>query len=172
MDHGRGEMDLNSLMAIDHVVYVREDGTVTDDREITKGVYAPEVTCDYSGPLAEAQISDAQECDMIDYVKRDAGWELITGWSRGGGLALMHPSEFIGGALADHVRATPGYWVACVVELYPRETDPEYRDGNGESDAAGWVLAHREAPALPPHPGTTVHPNGLREWDAGIITNF
>lgn len=144
MNHGRGEMDLNNLMTIDHVVYVREDGTVTDDREITKDVYAPEVSCEYDGPFADAQISDAQERDMIDFVKGDSGWDLVTGWSRGGGLALMHPSEFIGGALAHHVRATPGYWVACVVELHPRETDPEYNGGDGESEAAGWVLAHRE----------------------------
>lgn len=136
-------MDLNQLMSIDHVVRVREDGTVTDQG--TTGVYAPEVSCEYSGPFAEAQISDEQERDMIDFAKRDTGWELLTGWSRGGGLAIMHPSEYIGGGLADHIRETPGYWVAVSVELYPTETDPEYRDGNGESKSAGWALAYRES---------------------------
>lgn len=130
------------MMEIDHVVRVHLDGTVTDND--TQGVYAPEVSCEYSGPFADAQISDAQERDMIDFVKRDTGWALLTGWSRGGGLAIMHPSEFIGGQLADHVRETPGYWVAVSVELHPGEDDPEYKDGNGESDTAGWALAYRE----------------------------
>lgn len=137
-------MDLNKLMEIDHVVFVRNDGTVTDDQEITRGMYAPEVTCEYDGPFADAQISDAQERDMIDSVKRETGWSLITGWSCGGGLALMHPSEFIGGPLADHIRETAGFWVATTAELHPREDDPEYDDGNGESETAGWVLAYRE----------------------------
>jgi hypothetical protein len=34
--------------------------------------------------------------------------------------------------------------VACTVELHPGEDDPEYRDGNGESEYAGWIVAHRE----------------------------
>lgn len=136
-------MELNDLMTIDHVVYVREDGTVTDDREITYGVYAPEVYCEYTGPFADAQISEDQERDMYAFVKSDSGWELLSGWSHGGGLYIMHASEFIGGALADHIRETPGYWVAVSVELHPRETDPEYRDGNGESEAVGWALAYR-----------------------------
>lgn len=137
-------MNLNELMQIDHVVFVREDGTVTDDRATTRGVYAPEVSCDYDGPFADAQISDAQERSMIDYVKRDTGWSLLTGWSHGGGVAIMHPSEYIGGRLAEHIRETPGYWVAVTVELHPGKDDPEYNDGNGESETAGWALAHRE----------------------------
>lgn len=135
-------MDLNAFMAIDHVVHVHADGTVTDDD--TAGLYAPSVECDYSGPFADAQISDAQESDMIDFVKRDTGWTLLTGWSHGGGLAIMHQSEFIGGHLADHIRETSGYWVAVTVELHPGEDDPEYDDGNGESETAGWALAFRE----------------------------
>lgn len=136
-------MDLNSFMQIDHVVYVREDGTVTDDREITRGMYAPSVSCEYDGPFVDAQISDDQERDMYASVKSDSGWELLSGWSRGGGLYIMHPSEYVGGALAEHIRETPGYWVVVTVELNPQENDPEYNDGNGESESAGWALAYR-----------------------------
>lgn len=140
-------MELNDLMSIDHVVYVREDGTVTDDRAVTNGVYAPEIYCDYSGPFADAQISREHTADMVAMVKAQ-GWSLLCGWSGAyltqGDDPIMHQSEFIGGPLADHVRETPGYWVALSVEIHPGEDDPEYNDGNGESDAAGWVLAHRE----------------------------
>jgi hypothetical protein len=146
----RGEiMDLNDMMTIDHVVRVHPGGTVTYDD--TAGVYAPEITCDYDGPFAEAQILPEHIADMVADVKRQ-GWSLLCGWSQQyltkNDDPIMHASEFIGGALADHVRETPGYWVALAVELHPKEGDPEYRDGNGESDAAGWVLAHRPAPML------------------------
>jgi hypothetical protein len=136
-------VDLNSIMEFDHVVCVRDDGTVTDRG--TTGVYAPEITCEYDGPFAEGQITDEHDQAMIESVKAQ-GWDVLTGWSGQYGYSgpIMHASEFIGGALADHIRATPGYWVACTVELHPKEDDPEYDDGNGESEAAGWVLAHRE----------------------------
>lgn len=141
-------MDLNNLMTIDHVVYVREDGTVTDDREITYGVYAPEAYCEYTGPFAEAQISREHTAALVAELKAQ-GWDPACGWSAQyltqGDDPVMHTSEYIGGALADHIRETPGYWVAVVVELHPRETDPEYRDGNGESDTAGWIVMHRES---------------------------
>lgn len=136
-------MDLNALMAFDHVIRVRRDGTVTDQGTI--GVYAPEIYIEYDGPFAEAQISDAQERGMVTWVKGQ-GWDLLTGWSMNGGPAIMHDSQFIGGRLADHIRETPGYWVRLSVELHPGEDDPEHESngGNGESDCAGWVLAHRE----------------------------
>lgn len=140
-------MDLNDLMQIDHVVYVREDGTVTDDREITSGMHAPEVTCDYDGPFAEAQISREHTAALVAYLWAQ-GWDAACGWSAQyltqGDDPIMHTSEYIGGALADHIRETPGYWVAVSVEIHPREDDPEYRDGNGESDTTGWIVAHRE----------------------------
>lgn len=207
-------MDLNDQMTIDHVVCVRKDGIAVD----AVSVYAPEITCDYSGPFSEAQILDEHERAMIEYAASQ-GWTIQTGWSyqnsgRYNG-PIMHESEVIGGSLENHIRETPGLWVACSVELHPGEDDPEYKDGNGESEPAGWVLAFREleqvhygesTPAcgdrlswnptdsctttisevtcsrcvtaihkpvdMPSHPGTTVHANGLREWDGGIITNF
>lgn len=138
-------MDLNGLMTIDHVVHVHSDGRVTDND--TQGIYAPEVHCDYTGPFAEAQISREHTAAMVESVTAQ-GWTLATGWSSQyltrGDDPIMHESEFIGGPLADHIRETPGYWVALTVELHPGEDDPEYNDGNGESDAAGWVVAHKE----------------------------
>lgn len=128
-------MDLNAKMTIDHVVYVSEDGTVTDANR----AYAPEVNCDYSGPFDEAQILDEHERDMIESLKSQ-GWSVENGWSgqyRYSG-PIMHASEYIGGNLAEHVLQTPGLWVAVSVELHPEDED-------AESESAGWLLLHREA---------------------------
>lgn len=142
-------MDLNKVMEFDHVICVALDGTVTD----ADGMHAPEIYIEYSGPFTDAQISDDQERDMIAYVKAQ-GWDVLAGWAMGGGLALMHSSQFIGGNLADHIRETPGHWVACPVELHPDADDPEHEDngGTGETDPAGWILAHRAVVRL----GSTV----------------
>jgi hypothetical protein len=140
-------MDLDNLMSIDHVVRVLPDGTVTDKTPDGKplGVYAPEVYCDYDGPFAEASITKEHDRDMVKYLA-DQGWHVADGWSGQDRYSgpIMHPSEYIGGALADHIRETPGYWVALSVEIHPKEDDPEYDDGNGESESAGWIVAHRE----------------------------
>ncbi|MFI0265603.1 hypothetical protein [Streptomyces luteogriseus] len=128
-------MDLNAKMEIGHVVYIRKGGAVVD----AINVHAPEINCDYTGPFDDAQISDADEEAMGESVKSQ-GWTLETGWT-GQYLysgAIMHPSEFIGGKLAEHIRETPGLWVALSVELHPE-------DENAESESAGWVLAYREA---------------------------
>ena len=77
---------------------------------------------------------------------KGSGWDILSGWAMGGGLAIMHTSQYIGGTLVDHIRETPGYWVACMVEIHPGESDPEHESngGPGESDAVGWIVAHRE----------------------------
>lgn len=146
------ENTLNEQMTIDHVVRILADGTVASGYQ--KGVYAPEIYCDYSGAFADAQILDEHERDMIANVESQ-GWALETGWtgqySYNG--VIMHASEFIGGRLEEHIRETPGYWVALAVEIHPNEDDPEYDNGNGESDAAGWVLAYR--PDQAPQSGYT-----------------
>lgn len=145
-------MNLNSIMQFDHVVRVAPDGTVTDRVD---GVWAPEIHIDTDD---DGQILDQHERDMVEYV-RSQGWELETGWTGqylAKGSPVMHTSEFIGGALADHILATPGLWVACVVDT----DNPECRDDvegcvissrcqgcedNGrEREGAGWVLAFRE----------------------------
>jgi hypothetical protein len=137
-------VDLNGKMVPGHVVYVSDDGRVLD----ANNVYAPEINCDYDGPFSEAQISDEHERDMVEYAERQ-GWAIESGWShqdsgRYNG-PIMHTSEYIGGNLAAHILATPGLWMAESVELHPGEEDPEYNNGSGESDAAGWVFAHRMA---------------------------
>ena len=137
-------MDLDKRMSIDHVVRVHPDGTVTD----ATGIYAPEVHCDYDGAFADAQISDEHDRDMITYLA-DQGWTVERGWTHQDFYSgpIMHASEYIGGALADHILSTPGYWVACSVEIHPGENDPEHEDngGNGEPETAGWIVAHKEA---------------------------
>jgi hypothetical protein len=137
------DIDLHKIMEFDHVVRVRDDGTVTTQGTI--GVYAPEPYIEYSGPFKEAQISDDQERALVAWVKGQ-GWDVLTGWALGGGLVIMHASQFIGGSLADHIRETPGYWVKVYVDIHPGEDDPEHENngGNGESEEAGWILCHRE----------------------------
>lgn len=69
------------------------------------------------------------------------GWELVNGYSGQHGYAgpVMHPSEFIGGAMAAHVMETPGVYVAVIVDHYP---DPEVDGDEPDGDAVGWALLH------------------------------
>lgn len=120
---------LNDLMQIDHVIRVNADGSIDEPT----GVYAPELSigCDDDG-----QISEEDDQDMIDYAQQ-VGWTLLTGWTGQEGYRgpLMHASEYVGGALEQHIRDTPGLWVATAIY-----TDD---DSNGDNDLAGWVLAYR-----------------------------
>lgn len=117
-------MDLDKIMAIDHVIIVDEDGNVTD----AQNVWAPEVYVDTD---ENGQILNEHEIEMVDSV-RSQGWKLLTGytgqWMYSG--PIMHSSEFIGGALADDILAIPGTYVAVSVETLD----------DGE-DAAGWAVA-------------------------------
>lgn len=63
------------------------------------------------------------------------GWEFVDGFSgqyRYSG-PVMHASEQLSGGMADHVLATPGIYVLCVVEVLPDEDDDQ-------PEPAGWVL--------------------------------
>lgn len=154
---------LNEALALDsygiQVFEGRRYVKVTSPRGLAD--YPPEsVAVDYSGPFEEAQISDEQERDMVESVKRDSGWDVLTGWSLNGGMAIMHPSQYVGGDLADHILDTPGLWTCVSVEMYPPCCDAgddgtaceewlkrercEHADYNPESDAAGWALLHKE----------------------------
>lgn len=155
---------LNSLMQFDHVIRVHEDGRITDDVDTSKREHwAPEalMNTDEDGSFT----SDA-ETDMIT-AARDAGWEIQTGWTGqylSGGSAIMHDAEYIGGALEQHIRETPGVWVAVAVSTLDDDDAP-----------CGWIIAHRdETPEPSPvRDGDRVtHPNGMREYDSGIIANF
>ena len=123
--------------------------------------FAPEsIEVAYDGPLEEAQISDDQERDMVKTVKRDTGWDVLTGWALGGGVAIMHNSQYIGGDLEEHIKETPGLWAIASIEMHPRHCEAgddgmpcadytarekcEHADGARESEAAGWALIHKE----------------------------
>lgn len=115
-------MDLDERMEIDHVVQIMEDGSVIDRNDL----YAPEVNVDTDG---EGSILAEHESDMIEDVKRQ-GWEMLTGWTGQYGYSgpIMHPSEYIGGRLAEHILSNPGIYCAVAVETYEGE------------DAVGWTV--------------------------------
>jgi len=123
------ERSLNEIMSLGHVIRVNDDGTIT---EPVSGVYAPDLLMSVH---EDSQILDDDERDYIAQAKRQ-GWRLERGWTGQYGYAgvCMHPSEYIGGALEDHIRETPGLWVAITVE-----TDDD------DEDAAGWAVAYRES---------------------------
>lgn len=91
--------ELNEIMEFDHVIMVAEDGTISEPRDIH--IYA-ELNVNSAG---------TDEFDMSE------GWTLLSGftgqYSYNG--PVMHSSEFIGGGLERHIRETPGYYVALVV---------------------------------------------------------
>lgn len=93
---------LNDVMQFDHVIRVRDDGTV----ENVADVYAPEL---YDGELLSED------------------WTLLTGYTGQYGYRgpIMHNSEFIGGRLADDILSTPGVYVALVNEPSDGDEDPE-----------------------------------------------
>ena len=151
---GRGET-LNSLMRIGHVIRVDEDGLVHDD---VRNVYAPEINM---GTGDDGQILAEHDAALIADLERQ-GWTAEVGWTGQYGNhkddPVMHESEFIGGALAEHIISTPGYWVACAVdvdsEVCPNDSDScklsdpcvLCYDGTGEDrerECAGWVVVHR-----------------------------
>jgi hypothetical protein len=113
--------DLNDVMQFDHVIEVREDGSIVDRDDLS----APECYADGVG---------------IDYAGA-RGWEALNGYSGQSGYAgpIMHPSEYIGGRLADDIIATPGVYVAVVVN----DLDALADDGDGEP--AGWAVLRYDA---------------------------
>ena len=117
--------ELRSLMDFDHVVRVL-DGVATDDNVPH---HAPETIVDVD---ADGQILAEHEADLLADVKA-AGWTLLDGYS-GQYLysgPIMHPSEYIGGRLADDILAEDGFYVSVVV----RTTD--------DDEDAGWAIAYR-----------------------------
>jgi len=128
-------MDLNDIMQFDHVVQVTSGGVIK-----TRDVYAPEVFIDTDDG---GQILPEHEAEMKRHVGRQ-GWKLLSGWSGQShyGGPLMHPSEFIGGGLAEHIRETPGIYVALMVSALH------------DNEPVGWVIACRD----------------LHDWEAELLT--
>ena len=120
---------LDEIMEFDHPVRVEADHTVT---ESVPGVYAPESYIDVD---ADGQVTAGAETGWLESL-RHQGWEPMDGYSGQYGYAgpVMHPSEFIGGRLADDIVAEPGVYVVVSVEcLGPDEdSDPE--------EPAGWAV--------------------------------
>lgn len=153
------ERTLNDIMQPDHVIRVK--GGVITESGFPASVHAPELMI---GTDADGSILAEHERHLIQDAKR-YGWDVQTGWSGQYSYSgpIMHSSEFIGGALADHIRETDGYWVVVVAECH------ELRDENGDDitdNPAGWLLLHRElntadvvltSGGWPDTPGTITH---------------
>lgn len=113
--------NLNSLMEFDHVIRVHEDGNVSEPSD----VWAPDVHTYLVNPDAEDEGYDLHV---------DSGWKLLDGYSAQDHYSgpVMHPSEFIGGRMAEDILAASGLYVACVV--YPLD----------DEEPDGWVVAYRD----------------------------
>lgn len=116
---------LDDAMGFDHIVYVREDGTVTEPR----GVPAPEL--ERLAVDEDGQIVAGAEGAMLASLRR-GGWEAMTGYTGQYGYRgpVMHSSEYIGGRMARDILAEPGLYVALVVECE-------------DDEIAGWLVAYR-----------------------------
>lgn len=122
-----GTDDLNGIMEFDAVVRVEQDGTVSE----VSGVYAPEVIVFLD---SDGQITDEAEKFMVKSVEQQ-GWKLLSGYTGQYSCSgpIMHPSEFVGGRLAEDILEQPGLYVVC-----------EVRGDTDTDDLIGWVVAHRE----------------------------
>lgn len=128
------DIALNDLMTFGHVVVSDGHGNVT---EPSSREYGPEViyaNADYDGQLIKLPGASDFDIDMCGY----GDWELLRGFT-GQHLyhgAIMHQSEYIGGALEDHIRQNAGYYVAVIVDVLPN-LDAD------EPDNAGWAVAFK-----------------------------
>lgn len=123
LDLNRDCMALSNLMEFDHVVRVHPDGAVSD-------LVDPPLT-----PTLEVDDHGTEH-----YQDAGAGWTLLAGYTGQHGYRgpVMHPSEFIGGRLAEDILARPGLYVAIVAEALPLEEDDQ------DTEPAGWAVAFRE----------------------------
>jgi hypothetical protein len=127
------ERTLNEIMQFEHVIRIEADGTVT---ERVPGIYAPEsvIMTDEDG-----QISADDEKAWLASLERQ-GWSVLNGWSGQYRYAgpIMHPSEYVGGALEDYIRETPGLYTAISVECLGPDEDSD------SEEPAGWAIAYRK----------------------------
>lgn len=130
---------LNEIMEMDHVIYVDENGVVS---ESVSGVYAPEIHLEaFWDSYEDAHVYPEHERDMVAHVEQQ-GWTVFNRRvSHGVHLGpIIDSCYFIGGELEEIIRGETGYWVACPVEI----EHPDDEDGS-TGQGAGWVLAHRVA---------------------------
>jgi len=113
--------DLNLIAEFDLAFRVDEEGNVT----CADGIYSPDVyvVTDEEGQIiGDAHISGE-------------GWTFVNGYSGQDSYAgpIMHPSEFLGGKMAQDVLDSPGVYVVVGV-IDPDDTE----------DLIGWVLLERK----------------------------
>lgn len=110
---------LQDTAEIGHVFTVTDDGRVIDG---PRGVYAPEV----------------YHSDTDDIEVYGDGWEPLTGYTGQYGYrgAVMHPSEYLGGRLAEDILSTPGTYVVTVVDTPPDDDD-------SGPELVGWAVLRR-----------------------------
>lgn len=128
--------ELNELMSFGHVVRSDGEGNVTDD--FSPKPLANEVV--YQVLDADGQSPDDEVEDLY------SGWTLLNGFTGQHGYrgAFMHSSEYIGGALEDHIKAHAGYYVAVVVDAMPQGDE---ESENEEPENIGWAVAFKELDA-------------------------
>jgi hypothetical protein len=126
-------MDLNDLMQMDHVIQVHPDGSVTEP----DGIWGPEVTVetDKEGQYVPTRDDQGRMTGWNVSLNGHDDWTLLKGYAVDDGSELLHRSQYIGGALAEAILETPGYYVATMV--------------GDDSDEPGdsWCVAFKEAPS-------------------------
>ena len=148
--------ELQAIADFDHPFTVTDDGTLTD---APSGIYAPDVF--------------HSDSDDIDIMGDD--WEALTGYTgqysyRG---AVMHASEYIGGALADDILSTPGTYAVVTVEVMPTVTYPHKWSESGarcvrwEWDESGARTGCRVVGAGPGDGSCESHP----DYDAELVAD-
>lgn len=136
---------LDAVLSLDGLpVYSHGDGTLSDARDV-----------DYP--------------DALDAVDGCPGpWEPMTGYTGQYGYngPHMHPSEYVGGALARDILDTPGLYVCVVVDYGPCADDADRSvepcagcvSGSGcESAVDGWAVLHDDT--------TPVEVPPSEDWD-------
>jgi hypothetical protein len=119
---------LNTIMEFDLVIEVRENGTVHTVDSGLRENWAPEVSFESeSNPESVRKPSVSGD-----------GWTLLSGYSGQFSYSgpIMHPSEYVGGKLADHILETPGLW-----------TIVEVTDLDDEDHPCGWVIGFKDISA-------------------------
>lgn len=127
---------LDAAAEWDHPFRIEPGGVFSDGLAET---YAPDVyaDCDDDGSVLP-QAAERLTADL-----RHQGWEPVGQSGQQGGGWMMHPSEYLGGGLADEVLDTPGVYVLTEVRgLYSDDVDGA-RATELDADPIGWTLLRR-----------------------------
>lgn len=130
---------LNEIMEFDHVIKVNADLTIDESTSDVNPYF--ELRTYLENPGTWEWSSDEELTSSLP-----EGWELLRGftgqYSYNG--PVMHNSEYIGGGLERHIRETPGYYVALVVESDCGYTQEGCTEESGcDCEPAGWAIAYK-----------------------------